>query len=171
MKKLYWWVNMKADIATYVRKCVTCAKVKSKHQRPSGLLQQPKIPEWKWEHISMDFVMGLLRTPSGYESIWVIFDRLTKLAYFLPMKKTDSMEKLMRLYLNEVVYRPGVPLSIILDRDGQFASGFLGSLQNALGSNLKISTAYHPKTDSQTERTIQTLEDMLRTYVIDFGSS
>ncbi|GJU73476.1 putative reverse transcriptase domain-containing protein [Tanacetum coccineum] len=94
LKKLYWWPNMKVEIATYVSKCLTCAKVKAEHQKPSGLLQQPEIPEWKWEKITMDFVSGLLRTPSGYDSIWVIVDRLTKSAHFLPMKNTDSMEKL-----------------------------------------------------------------------------
>ncbi|GJR34164.1 putative reverse transcriptase domain-containing protein [Tanacetum coccineum] len=124
MKKLYWWPNMKADIATYVSKCLTCAKVKAEHQRPSGLLQQPEILEWKWEHITMDFVMGLPRTSSGYDSIWVIVDRLTKSAHFLPMKKTDSMEKLTQLYLKEVVCRHGVPLSIISDRDSRFTSKF-----------------------------------------------
>ncbi|GJZ44862.1 putative reverse transcriptase domain-containing protein [Tanacetum coccineum] len=162
LKKLYWWPNMKADIATYVSKCLTCAKVKVEHQRPSGLLQQPEIPEWKWERITMDFVTGLPRTSSGYDSIWVIVDRLTKSAHFLPMKKTDSMEKLTQLYLKEVVCRHGVPLSIISDRDSRFASGFWRSLQNALGTNLNMSTAYHPETDGQSERTIQTLEDMLR---------
>ncbi|GKA21692.1 reverse transcriptase domain-containing protein, partial [Tanacetum coccineum] len=149
LKKLYWWPNMKADIATY----------------------QPKIPEWKWEHITMDFVTGLPRTSSGYDSIWVIFDRLTKSAHFLPMKKTDSMEKLTRLYLKEVVCRHGVPLSIISDCDSRFAFGFWRSLQNALGTSLNMSTAYHPETDGQSERTIQTLEDMLRACVIDFGGS
>ncbi|GKF43796.1 putative reverse transcriptase domain-containing protein [Tanacetum coccineum] len=89
LKKLYWWPNMKAEIATYVSKCLTCAKVKAEHQKPSGLLQQPEIPEWKWENITMDFVSGLPRTPSGYDSIWVIVDRLTKSAHFLPMKKTE----------------------------------------------------------------------------------
>ncbi|GJY20731.1 putative reverse transcriptase domain-containing protein [Tanacetum coccineum] len=98
LKKLYWWPNMKAEIATYVSKCLTCAKVKAEHQKPSGLLQQPEIPEWKWEKITMDFVSGLPRTPSGYDSIWVIVDRLTKSAHFLPMKKTDSIEKLAQLY-------------------------------------------------------------------------
>ncbi|GJR31352.1 putative reverse transcriptase domain-containing protein [Tanacetum coccineum] len=171
MKKLYWWPNMKADIATYVSKCLTCAKVKAEHQRPSGLLQQPEIPEWKWEHITMDFVTGLPRTSSGYDSIWVIVDRLTKSAHFLPMKKTDSMEKLTRQYLKEVVCRHGVPLSIILDRDSRFASRFWRSLQNALGTSLNMSTAYHSETDGQSERMIQTLEDMLRTCVIDFGGS
>ncbi|GJW18864.1 putative reverse transcriptase domain-containing protein [Tanacetum coccineum] len=104
LKKLYWWPNMKAEIATYVSKCLTCAKVKAEHQKPSGLLQQPEIPEWKWEKITMDFVSGLPRTPSGYDSIWVIVDRLTKFAHFLPMKKTDSIEKLAQLYLKEIVF-------------------------------------------------------------------
>ncbi|GJV55296.1 putative reverse transcriptase domain-containing protein [Tanacetum coccineum] len=171
MKKLYWWPNMKADIPTYVSKCLTCAKVKAEHQRPSGILQQPEIPEWKWERITMDFVTGLPRTSSGYDSIWVIVDRLTKSAYFLPMKKTDSMEKFTQLYLKEVVYRHGVLLSIISDRDSRFAYGFWRSLQNALGTNLNMSTAYHPEMDGQSERMIQTPEDMLRACVIDFGGS
>ncbi|GJT17308.1 putative reverse transcriptase domain-containing protein [Tanacetum coccineum] len=89
LKLLYWWPNMKADIATYVSKCLACTKVKAKHQKPSGLLQQPEILVWKWERITMDFVNGLLRTPSGYDTIWVIVDRMTKSAHFLPMKKTD----------------------------------------------------------------------------------
>ncbi|GJX49868.1 putative reverse transcriptase domain-containing protein [Tanacetum coccineum] len=113
LKKLYWWPNMKADIATYVSKCLTCAKVKAEHQKSSGLLQQPEIPEWKWEKITMDFVSGLLRTPNGYDTIWVIVDRLTKSAHFLPMKKTDSMEKLTQLYLKEIFCRHGVPIIII----------------------------------------------------------
>ncbi|GKA78753.1 putative nucleotidyltransferase, ribonuclease H [Tanacetum coccineum] len=171
LKKLYWWPNMKAEIATYVSKCLTCAKVKAEHQKPSGLLQQPEIPEWKWEKITMDFVSGLPRTPSGYDSIWVIVDRLTKSAHFLPMKKTDSIEKLAQLYLKEIVCKHGVPTSIISDRDSLFTSRFWKSLQEAMGTQLDMSTAYHPETDGQSERTIQTLEDMLRACVIDFGSS
>ncbi|GJV54640.1 putative reverse transcriptase domain-containing protein [Tanacetum coccineum] len=171
LKKLYWWPNMKAEIATYVSKCLTCAKVKAEHQKPSGLLQQPEIPEWKWEKITMDFVLGLPRTPSGYDSIWVIVDRLTKSAHFLPMKKTDSIEKLAQLYLKEIVCKHGVPTSIISDRDSLFTSRFWKSLQEAMGTQLDMSTAYHPETDGQSERTIQTLEDMLRACVIDFGSS
>ncbi|GKF87071.1 putative reverse transcriptase domain-containing protein, partial [Tanacetum coccineum] len=116
LKLLYWWPNMKADITTYVSKCLTCAKVKAEHQKPSGLLQQPEIPVWKWERITMDFVSGLPRTPSGCDTIWVIFDRLTKLPHFLLMKKTDSMENLTQLYLKEVVCRHGVPVSNISDR-------------------------------------------------------
>ncbi|GJZ05383.1 putative reverse transcriptase domain-containing protein [Tanacetum coccineum] len=171
IKKLYWWPNMKAEIATYVSKCLTCAKVKAEHQNPSGLIQQPEIPEWKWEKITMDFVSGHPRTPSGYDSIWVIVDRLTKSTHFLPIKKTDSIEKLAQLYLKEIVCKHGIPTSIISDRDSLFTSRFWKSLQEAMGTQLDMSTAYHPETDGQSERTIQTLEDMLRACVIDFGSS
>ncbi|GJS96971.1 putative reverse transcriptase domain-containing protein [Tanacetum coccineum] len=160
---------MKADIATYVSKCLTCAKVKAEHQRPSGLLVQPKIPEWKWDNITMDFVTKLPKSPQGHDTIWVIVDRLTKSAIFTPMRETDSMEKLARLYIKEVVARHGIPVSIICDRDPRFASHFWRSLQKALGTSLDMSTAYHPETDGQSERTIQTLEDMLRACVIDFG--
>ncbi|GJV43047.1 putative reverse transcriptase domain-containing protein [Tanacetum coccineum] len=164
------WPNMKADIATYVSKCLTCAKVKAEHQKPSGLLQQPEIPVWKWERITMDFITKLPRTPSGYDSIWVIVDRLTKSAHFIPMNEKYKMEKLTRLYLKEIICRHGVHVSIISDRDPRFASRFWRSLQRSLGTNLDMSTAYHPETDGQSERTIQTLEDMLRACVIDFGS-
>ncbi|GKA74238.1 putative reverse transcriptase domain-containing protein [Tanacetum coccineum] len=139
-----WWRNMKAEIATYVSKCLACAKLKAEHQKPYGLLQQPNILVWKWERITMDFITGLSRTPSGYHSIWVIVDRLTKLAHFLPMKTTDRMETLTQIYLKEI---------------------------RALGMNLDMSTAYHPQTNGQSERTIQTLEDMVRECVIGFGSS
>ncbi|GJY35735.1 putative nucleotidyltransferase, ribonuclease H [Tanacetum coccineum] len=143
MKQLYWWPNMKADIATYVSKCLTCLRVKAEHQKPSGLLVQPAIPQWKWDNITMDFVTKLPRTQSGNDTIWVIVDRLTKSAHFLPMRETDPMDKLARLYLKEV---------------------------KAMGTRLDMSTAYHPETDGQSERTIQTLEDMLRACVIDFGN-
>nr|GFA44291.1 putative reverse transcriptase domain-containing protein [Tanacetum cinerariifolium] len=142
LKQLYWWPNMKANIATYVSRCLTCSKVKAEHQKPSGLLVQPEIPEWKWEKITMDFITKLPKTTNGYDTIWVIVDRLTKSAHFLPMRENDPMEKLMKIYMKE-----------------------------ALGTRLDMSTAYHPKTDGQSERTIQTLEDMLRACVINFGKS
>ncbi|GJW15151.1 putative reverse transcriptase domain-containing protein, partial [Tanacetum coccineum] len=170
MKKLYWWPNMKAGIATYVSKCLTCAKVKAEHQRPSGLLVQPKIPQWKWDNITMDFIMKLPKSSQGYDTIWVIVDRLTKSAIFVPMRENDPMERLARMYLKEVVTRHEIPVSIICDRDPRFALNFWRSLQKALGTNLDMSTAYHPQTDGQSERTIQTLEDMLRACVIDFGN-
>ncbi|GJS25941.1 putative reverse transcriptase domain-containing protein [Tanacetum coccineum] len=162
MKKLYWWPNMKANIATYVSKCLTCAKVKAEHQRPSGLLVQPEIPQWKWDNITMDFVTKLPKSSQGYDTIWVIGSRLTKSAIFMPMRETDPMDKLARMYLKEVVTKHGIPVSIICDRDPRFASNFWRSLQKALGTSLDMSTAYHPQTDGQSERTIQTLEDMLR---------
>ncbi|GJR62655.1 putative reverse transcriptase domain-containing protein [Tanacetum coccineum] len=151
IKKLYWWPNMKANIATYVSKCLTCAKVKSEHQRPSGLLVQPDIPQWKWDNITMDFVTKLPKSSQGYDTIWVIVDRLTKSAIFVQMKETDPMDKLARMYLKEVVMRHGIPLSIICDRDPRFASNFWKSLQNTLGTSLDMSTAYHPQTDGQIE--------------------
>ncbi|GKA02586.1 putative reverse transcriptase domain-containing protein [Tanacetum coccineum] len=134
LRDMYWWPGMKRDIATYVSKCLTYAKVKDEHQRPLSLLQQPKIPEWKWDKIIMDFITKLPRSKSGHDSIWI----------------------------DEVVARHGVPMSIISDRDGQFTSHFWQTLQKALGKRLDMSTAYHPQTDRQNERTIQTLEDILR---------
>ncbi|GJW18085.1 putative reverse transcriptase domain-containing protein [Tanacetum coccineum] len=138
MKKLYWRPNIKADIATYVSKCLTCAKVKAEHQRPSELLVQPAIPKWKWDNITMDFITKLPKSSQGFDTIWVIVDRLTKFAHFLPIRENDPFDKLAR------------------------------SFQKALGTYLSMSTAYHPETNGQSERNIQTLEDMLRACVIDF---
>ncbi|GKB67761.1 putative reverse transcriptase domain-containing protein [Tanacetum coccineum] len=142
LKKLYWWPNIKAIIAEYVGKCLTCSRVKAECHKPSGLLVQPKIPMWKWERITMDFVIKLPKTSNGHDTIWVIVDRLTKSTHFIPTRETDSIETLTR---------------------------FWQSLQNALGTQLDMSTTYHPETDGQSERTIQTLEDMLQACVIDFG--
>nr|GFB83313.1 reverse transcriptase domain-containing protein [Tanacetum cinerariifolium] len=117
----------------------------------------------------MDFVIKLPKTSSGYDTIWVIVDRLTKSAHFLPIREDDSMDKLTKLYLKEVVTRHGIPISIISDRDPRFASNLWRAFLKALGNRLDMSTAYHPEIDGQSERTIQTLEDMLRACVIDFG--
>ncbi|GJR52783.1 putative reverse transcriptase domain-containing protein [Tanacetum coccineum] len=117
----------------------------------------------------MDFVTKLPRTSNGHDTIWVIVDRLTKSAHFIPTRETDSMETLIRLYIKEIVSQHGIPISIISDRDSHFTSRFWQSLQNALGTQLDMSMAYHPETDGQSERTIQTLEDMLRACVVDFG--
>ncbi|GJW87099.1 putative reverse transcriptase domain-containing protein [Tanacetum coccineum] len=121
----------------------------------------------------MDFVMKLLRTSSGHEAIWVIVDWLTKSAHFLPMREDYKMDRLARLHLNEIIFRHGVPIliPIISDRDSHFTSRFWQSMQEALGTRLDMSTAYHPQTDGQSERTIQTLEDMLRACVLDFRGS
>nr|GEV60373.1 putative reverse transcriptase domain-containing protein [Tanacetum cinerariifolium] len=147
LKQLYWWPNKKANIATYVSKCLTCFKVKAKHQKPSGLLVQPEILKWKWEKITMDFITKLPKTTNGYDTIWVIIDRLTKSVHFLLMRENDPMEKLMKIYMKEVVTRYGVPVSIISDRDGRFMPLFWQALHKALGTRLDMSTAYHPETN------------------------
>nr|GEW82974.1 putative reverse transcriptase domain-containing protein [Tanacetum cinerariifolium] len=146
LRDFYWWPGMKRDIAEYVSRCLTCFKIKAEHQKPSGLLQQPEIPEWKWEKITMNLVTKLPRSSGGYDAIWVILDRLTKSAHFLPIREEYKTEKLARIYINEIVARHGVPVSIISDRDGRFASHLWQALQ-------------------------ETLEDMLRACVMDFGGS
>nr|GFB40615.1 putative reverse transcriptase domain-containing protein [Tanacetum cinerariifolium] len=143
IRNMYWWLGMKRDIAIYVSKCLTCSKVNAEHERPSGLLQQPEIPKWK----------------------------LTKPTHFLTIKEDYNMERLERIYIDEILARHGVPMSIISDRDGRFTSRCWQTVQKALRTRLDMSTAYHPQTDGQSERTIQTLEDMLRACVIDFGGS
>ncbi|GJT96016.1 putative reverse transcriptase domain-containing protein [Tanacetum coccineum] len=171
LRDLYWWPGMKRDIAEYVSKCLTCSKIKAEHQKPLGLLQQPEIPEWKWEKITMDLVIKFPRSSGGYDAIWVIVDRLTKSAHFFPICEDYKIEKLARIYINEIVARHGVPVSIISDRDGRFMSHLWQVLQEALGTKLHMSTAYHLETDGKSERTIQMLEDMLRACVMDFGDS
>nr|GEW89923.1 retrotransposable element Tf2 [Tanacetum cinerariifolium] len=169
LTKLHWWPNMKAIIIEYVGKCLTCFRVKAECQKPSSLLVQPKIPTWKWEKITMDFVTKLPKTLSEHDTILVIVDHLTISAHFIPTRETDSMETLTRLYIKEIVSRHGVPISIILDHDSHFTSRFWQSLQNALGAQLDMSTAHHPETNGQSKITIQTIKDMLQACVIDFG--
>ena len=162
---------MKKDVVEFVYRCLICQQVKAEHQRPAGLLQSLPIPQWKWEKITMDFVVGLPRCQSGYDAIWVIVDRLTKSAHFLPMKNSDSIEKLAELYVKEIVRLHGTPISIVSYRDPRFTSRFWPSLQRALGTRLHFSTAFHPQTDGHFERTIQTLEDMLRACMLQFKGS
>ncbi|GKC44954.1 putative reverse transcriptase domain-containing protein, partial [Tanacetum coccineum] len=162
-------LHYQKEISDFVITCDDTSRVKAECQKTSGLLIQPEIPTWKWEIITMDFVTKLPKTSSGHDIIWANVDRLTKSAHFIPTREADSMETLTRLYIKEIVSRHGVPISIISDRDSHFTSRFWQSMQSALGTQLDMSTAYHPETDRQSERTIQTLEDMLRAYVIDFG--
>ncbi|GKC86136.1 putative reverse transcriptase domain-containing protein [Tanacetum coccineum] len=167
LKELYWWPNMKADIATYISKCLTCSKVKAKCQKPSGLLQQPEIPVWKWERITMNFVTKLPKTPSGYDAIWVIVDRLTKSAHFIPIRETYSMDKLTKLYIKEIVSRHGVPISIISDRDSKFTSNFWQSLQKAFGTQLDMSSKIVQQTTKKIVRIrnrLQAARDRQKSY-------
>nr|GEW47856.1 reverse transcriptase domain-containing protein [Tanacetum cinerariifolium] len=141
-------------------------KIMSKAIRLTGTARNSYV---EGERITMDFVTKLPKTTNGYDTIWVIVDRLTKSAHFIPTRETDSMETPTMLYIKEIVSWHGVPISIILDHDSHFTSRFWQSLQSSLGTQLDMSTAYHPETDGQSKRTIQTLKDMLRACVIDFG--
>ena len=149
-------------------RCLTCQRVKAEHQRPSGLLQPLPIPEWKWEKVAMDFARGFPPSKSSCGSIWVIVDTLTKSAHFIPIKNKETMEKHAELYIKEIVRLHGVPVSIVNDRDPRFESRFWKALQAALGTKLNFSTAFHPQTDGQSERTIELLEDLLRICVLEF---
>ncbi|CAH1446825.1 unnamed protein product [Lactuca virosa] len=171
LKRDYWWPCMKRDVAWVVERCLTCRRVKADHQRPHGMLQPLEVPQWKWEQNSMDFITKLPRTARGVDVIWVIVDRLTKSVHFLAISESSSAEKLAEIYVREVVARNGVPMSIVSDRNVRFTSRFWKKFHEELGTRLHFSTTYHPQTDGQSERTIQTLEDMLRACVMDFGGS
>jgi len=171
LKRYYHWVRIKTDVAEWVARCPTCQFVKAEHQVPNGMLQNLPIPEWKWDHITMDFVTGFPTTRNQKDAVWVVVDRLTKSAHFLPIQKGDGVDQIVRIYLDEIVRLHGVPASIVSDRDSRFTSYFWQAFQKALGTRMNMSTAYHPQTDGQSERTIQTLEDMLRAVVLDWGDS
>ena len=171
LKQHFWWNGMKRQVAELVAKCLVCQQVKAEHQRPAGLLQPLDVPEWKWDKVTMDFVEGLPRTPTGHDSIWVVVDRLTKVAHFIPISKGTPAMKLADLYQREIVRLHGIPQVITTDRDSLFTSHYWRELHQALGTKLQFSTAFHPQTDGQTERVNQILEDMLRSCVLDFGGT
>jgi hypothetical protein len=164
LKNRYWWHGMKRAIAEYMALCDNCQRVKVERQRAARLLQPLKIPEWKWEEISMNFIVGLPKTESGYDSIWVIVDRLSKVVHFIPVKTTYKGSKLAELYIARIVCLHGVPKKIVSDRGTQFTSKFFEKLHESMDTKLNFSSAYHPQTDGQTERVNQILEDMLRAY-------
>ncbi|TYK07688.1 ty3-gypsy retrotransposon protein [Cucumis melo var. makuwa] len=171
LRSVYWWRNMKREVAVFVSRCLVCQQVKAPRQRPAGLLQPLSVSGWKWKSVSMNFITGLSKTLKGYTVIWVVVDRLTKSAHFVPGKSTYTASKWGQLYMTEIVRLHGVPVSIILDRDTRFTSKFWKGLQLALGTRLDFSTAFHPQTDGQTERLNQILEDMLSTCVLEFSGS
>ncbi|WVZ97670.1 hypothetical protein U9M48_043184 [Paspalum notatum var. saurae] len=168
LKQKFWWYGMKREVAEYVALCDVCQRVKAEHQKLAGLLQPLKIPEWKWEEIGMDFIVGLLCTQSGFDSIWVVVDRLTKVAHFIPIKTTYSGAKLAELYMSRIVCLHGVPKKIVSDHGTQFTSHFWRRLHESMDTKLNFSSAYHPQTDGQTERTNQILEDMLRACALQY---
>ncbi|GMI67547.1 hypothetical protein HRI_000424000 [Hibiscus trionum] len=171
LKDEYYWLGLKKDVAEYVSKCMVCQRVKAEHQFPSGLLQPLRIPEWKWEKITMGFVTGLPLSPSKKNSVWVIVDRLTKCAHLLLVHTMYTLDKLAELYIAEIVWLHGVPKSIVLDRDPRFTTRFWECLHQALGTRLNCSTSYHPQTDGQSECVIQMLQDMFWCCVIEFQGS
>jgi len=147
---------MKREIAQFIARCLVCQQVKAEHQRTAGLLQPLPILEWKWENITMDFVVGLPRSPRGNNAIWVIVDWLT-----IPFRVGQFTKALAEKYMQEIVRLHGVPVSIVSDRDTRFVSRFWDSLQRSLSSKLKFSMIFHPQTDSQSERNIQVLGECL----------
>lgn len=139
LKKIFWWFGMKKDIAEYVQSCLICQKAKIEHQRPAGLLQPLDIPEWKWDGIAMDFVTALPKTQKNHDAIWVIIDRLTKSAHFIPINQTFSLERLAQIYVNEIFRLHGIPTSIVSERDPRFRSKFWRQLHLELGTKLRLS--------------------------------
>ena len=162
---------MKKEITAYVARCDTSSRVKVDHLKPVGLLQPLSILGWKWEEISMDFIVGLLPTQKGFDSIWVIMDRLTKSAHFILVSTRYRPHQYIELYVTHIVCLHGVPRTIMSNRGSQFIARFWEHLHKKLGTNLVRSSAYHPQTSRQTERVNQTLEDMLRACVISSKGS
>jgi hypothetical protein len=171
LQQHFWWTRMKREIAKYVSECDTCQRVKASHLKASGTLQSLPIPSWKWEDISMNFIVGLPNTSQKHDSIWVIIDRLTKTAHFLSMHTTYLAKKYAEVYLDQIVRLHGIPKTIIFYRGAPFIARFWEQLQSALGTKLIRSSAYHPQTDGQMERVNQILEDMLRACIIHYGTS
>ena len=155
LHRQYYWSGMMRHIGDFVRRCLTCQQVKPEHQKPVGLLQPLEVVEWKWEHVTMDFVTHLPRTQQRHDAVWVIVDWLTKSAHFLAVRMTFALERFCRLYIREIVRLHGVPVSIVSDRDPRFTTHFWKSFQKAMGIRLTMSTTFHPQTDGQSERTIQ----------------
>jgi hypothetical protein len=168
LKQHYWWTKMKIEIARYVARCDTCRRVKAVHMKTAGPLQSLPISAWKWEDISMDFIVGLPKITKGFDSIWVIIDRLTKIAHFLPVKTKYPVVAYAKLYIARILSLHGIPKTIVSDRGPQFVSNFWSELHRFLGTKLLHSSTYHPQTSGQTERVNQILEDMLRACVMEF---
>ncbi|WVZ69508.1 hypothetical protein U9M48_018282 [Paspalum notatum var. saurae] len=170
LKQKFWWTRMKREIAKYVSECDVCKRVKADHLKPGGMLQPLNVPAWKWEDIHMDFVVGLPRTQKGYDSIWVIVDRFTKAAHFIPVKTCYTAATYAGLYISRIVSLHGIPVTITSDRGSVFVSRFWEHLQTALGMKLIRSSAYDPQTSGQVKRVNQIVEDMLRACALTYST-
>ena len=171
LRHQYYWSGMKRHVGDFVQQCLTCEQVKAKHQKPAGLLQPLEVAEWKWKHVTMDFVTHSPRTQRKHDAIWVIVDRLTKSAYFLVVRMTFTLGRFCQLYIREIVQLHGVLVSIVSDRDPRFMRTFKRVSKKTMGTWLTMSTTFHPPTDGQSERTIQVLENMLRACVLNHKGS
>src|SRR3954471_9955669 len=171
LRQRFWWTRMKRDIARFVAECDVCRRIKVEHQRLAGTLQSLPIPEWKWDKVSIDFITGFPKTQKGNDAIFVVIDRLSKVSHFLPIRESITASQLADMYVSRVVSLHGVPLEINSYRGSLFTSRFWQSFQNAMGTHLSFSTAFHPQSTGQVERVIQILEDMLRACVISFGNN
>jgi transposase InsO family protein len=171
LRENFWWSNMKGEIVEYVSGCDTCQRIKASHLKTAGQMQPLSIPAWKWDDISMDFIVGLPLPPRKHDSIWVIVNRLTKTAHFIPVHTTYSAERYAEIYVDLVVHLHSVPKTILSDRGTQFVALFWAQVHESLGTKLIHSSSYHPQTDGQTERVNQIVEDMLRACVIHFDKS
>jgi len=167
MRKLFFWVSMKCDIVHFNAKCLECQQVKANHHHLVGLLQPHDVPMSKWKVISMDFIVRLSLTSHRHNAIPVIVDKLTKSAHFILVRDAYDVIDVAHVFLNEVIYFHRIPKKIISDRDSRFSSRFWTSLESTLGTQLNLSTYYHPETNGKTERVNQVMEDMLRMYVMD----
>ncbi|WMV58293.1 hypothetical protein MTR67_051678 [Solanum verrucosum] len=168
LREIYWWNGMKKDIAEFVVKCPNFQQVKVEHNKPEDFSEDISIPTWKWEEFKKYFIVGLPLTWLQFDSIWIIVDQLTKPAHFIPAKLSCTMEDYAKLYVRKMVRLHGGSLSIISDRGTQFTSHFCKSFRKDLGTHVKLSKSCQPQPDGQVECMIQTLEDMLRAYVINF---
>jgi hypothetical protein len=154
-------------VANYIARCLECQKVKMKHRQPAGLLHPLPILEWKWEVFTVYFITKIPRTVKQHDSIMVVVDKLTKETHFIPIKTTHKAANIPKIYMKEVDRLHGVPKTIVSDRDPKFTSIFRKGLFKCFGTNLNLSTVYHPKSDGKTERTNGIIEDVLRMYVME----
>jgi hypothetical protein len=171
LKENFCWSNMKVDIAKYVSEGDTCHRMKASHLKSAGVLQPLSIPTWKWDDISVDFIVGLPLTTRKKDSIWVIVDRLTKTTHFITVHTTYSVKHYAELYMDQIVLLHGILKTVISDRRTQFVAHFLEQLHECLGTKLIRSSSYHLQTGGQTERVNQIVKDMLRASILHFDKS
>jgi hypothetical protein len=157
VKRQYYWPSMKREIVDFFAKCLECQRVKDEHRHPVGLLQPLPFPEWKWEVVTLDFIMGLSRMSKKHDAIMVVVDKLTKDAHFIPMENNHKETNVVDIYMKEVACLHVVPKTIVFDRDPNFTSKFWKGLFKGFRTNLNFSITYHPDSDGKIERVNQVI--------------